>query len=63
MAKIVTLFGRQDLSKLQLDGIRFLLRRESQPITDADAVGIGNDSRLMEHIAHDEVCGLSADAR
>ena len=63
VAEVIALFRRDDLPQFALYFCRlFDIVDEADQVAEADAVGIGDDGRFAEDIAHDEVGALSADA-
>ena len=63
VAKVAALLGRDDLPQqhLHLLGL-FDVVHQADAVAQPDAVGIGDDGRLAEHVPHDEVGALAADA-
>ena len=63
VAQITALFGRDDLPECHLHLLRFLdAVHKADLVAQADAVGVGDDGGLAEHVAHDEICALAAHA-
>ena len=63
VAQITALFGRDDLPERHLHLLRFLdAVHKADLVAQADAVGVGDDGGLAEHVAHDEICALAAHA-
>ena len=64
VAEIISFLRRNDLPERHLNFFRVLDPvHETNPVCQADAVGIGDDRRFSEDITHDEVRALSSDAR
>ena len=64
MAKVAALLGRDNLPKrhLHLFGLLDAID-QAHPVDQADAVGIGYNRWLAEHVPHHEVGALAPDAR
>ena len=63
VAEVIALFRRDDLPEFALYLCRlFDVVDEADQVAETDAVGVGDDGRLAEDIAHDKVCALAADA-
>ena len=63
VAEVIALFRRDDLPEFALYLCRlFDVVDEADQVAEADAVGVGDDGRFAEDVAHDKVCALSADA-
>ena len=64
VAEIIPLFRRDDLPQCCLHLARlFHIVHQADEICEADAVGVGDDGRLSEHIAQHQVRTFSANAR
>ena len=64
VAKIALLLGCDERNEMlfHLFGRFIGNRNESEAARNADAVGIGNDGRLVINIAKEKICDLSANA-
>ena len=63
VTEVIALFRRDDLPEFALYLCRlFDVVDEADQVAETDAVGVGDDGRLAEDIAHDKVCALAADA-
>ena len=64
VAEIIALFRRDDLPESHLHFFRLLDPvHKTDPVRQADTVGISDDRRLPEYIPHNKVCTLSSNAR
>ena len=62
VAEVISFFGGDDLPQFALYFRGFFdVVNEADQVAEADAVGIGNDGRFAEDIAHNEVGALAAD--
>ena len=60
VAKVAAFLRRNDLPQGHLHLLRLLNAvHKADLIAQPDAVGVGNDGGLAEHIPHDEVCALA----
>ena len=63
VAQVAALLGRDDLPQGHLHLLRLLdAIHEADLVAQPDAVGVGDDGGLAEHIAHDQVCALAPHA-
>ena len=60
VAKVAAFLRRDDLPQRHLHLLRFLnAAHKANFIAQPDAVGVGNDGGLAEHVPHNEVCALA----
>ena len=63
VAQVAAFFGRDDLPQSHLHFLRLLdAIHKADLVAQPDAVGVGHNGRFAEHIAHEEVGALAADA-